>query len=214
MEKQIGLFEAVMDLLRLEPLFILGVVLVGFLLYRLFRKDKKLPKVKITISSLLLYYYLCIIFNQIVGSPTLKEFIRLASLGESFFNPNMNLIPLSNGVSLEFKLNILCFIPFGFLCPIISRTYERIKKVALLGLGLSLLIEISQLFTLYRATDINDLIANVLGTIIGCLSFKLIVKLRIIKSNSKYSSSMESDSTRFLPVLILVLAFAVSFIIG
>lgn len=212
MERQLSFFESIINLLYLEPLFIFGLVLVGLFLFWLLKKDKKLPKFKMAISSMLMYYYLCIVFKRIVGIPTLNEFIRLSSFGESLFNPNIDLVPLSNGVSLEFILNIICFIPLGFLCPIISRTYEDFKKVALIGFGVSLMIEISQLFTRFRATDINDLITNVLGTIIGYLSFKLIVKLRKVRSYSKQSTYLEKDSTRFLPILIVVFAFLITFI--
>lgn len=207
-----GFFEAIIDILYLEPLFIFGLVLVGLSLYLVFRKDKKLLKFRIVVGSILMYYYLCIVLKNIVGIPTIKELFRLARLGEPFINPNISLIPLSNGVSLEFILNIFCFIPLGFLCPIISGTYEQMKKVVLLGLGLSFAIEISQLFILYRATDVNDLIANVFGTIIGYLCFKLIVKLGVMKFYSKHSSSLEKDPTRLMPILVVIFAFAITFI--
>ncbi|MFS0783087.1 VanZ family protein [Bacillus sp. 1P06AnD] len=208
MVTQLGLFEAIMDILYLKPLFIFGLVLIGLLAFWLLKKDKKQPNLRIVIGSILMFYYLCIVFKNIVGIPTINELFGLSHLGESFFNPNINLIPLDNGVSLEFILNIICFIPLGFLCPIISKTHEQIKKVVLFGSGISLMIEISQLFTLYRATDINDLIANVLGTVIGYLSFKLFVILGVIKS----SSPLEKDSTRFMPTLIVIFAYAITFI--
>lgn len=212
MEIQLGFFESIIDILYLEPLFIFGLVLVGLSLYLFTRKDKKLVKFRIVVGSILMYYYLCIVLKNIVGIPTLNELIRLARLDEAFINPNISLIPLSNGVSLEFILNIFCFIPLGFLCPIISGTYEQMKKVVWLGLGLSLTIEISQLFILYRATDINDLIANVFGTIIGYLCFKLIVKLGVMRFHSKHSSFLENDPTRLMPILFVIFAFVITFI--
>lgn len=66
-----------------------------------------------------MYYYLCLLFTNIVGIPSIGEYVRLSQLGEAFFNPNINLIPLSDGFSLSFILNIILFIPLGFLCPII-----------------------------------------------------------------------------------------------
>lgn len=56
----------------------------------------------------------------------------------------------------------------------ISRSYARLSRTVLTGIGLSLIIELSQLFTLYRATDINDIIANGLGAILGCLCYRLL----------------------------------------
>lgn len=151
-EIQLNLFEAIKDLLLVKPIFLIGVFLIGFFLFWIFNKDKTLPKLKITVLSLVMYYYLCLMLVNIVGIPTLDEYKRLLQLGETFFNPNVNLIPFSDGFSLSFILNIFLFIPFGFLCPLISKSYERIRNTFLIGMGLSFFIEIVQLFTLYRAT--------------------------------------------------------------
>lgn len=209
MGEQVGLVQAVLDLLYLNPLFMIGLVFVGFMVYWILRRGRQLPKMKTAAGALLLYYYLCIIFSNIVGIPTLREFQRVASLGESIFHPNLSLIPFSDGIGLGFILNIFCFIPLGFLCPMISRTYEEMKKTALLGLGVSLVIEISQLFTLYRATDTDDLIANAVGTVIGYLCFRLFVKLRIMKP---YAGEKNNDPARYLPILVIAAAFLMTFV--
>lgn len=212
MGTQLSFTEAIMDMLCLNPLYFLGLAVTGVLLFCLFKRDKQLPKIRITISSILLYYYLCIVLTNIVGIPTISEFNRLTKLGESLFHPNISYIPFVNGISLEFILNIICFMPLGFLCPFISRFFGQIKNAAMIGFGLSLAIEISQLFTLYRATDINDLIANVLGTILGCCCFKLIAKNGTGKSGSKHGSSITNRSTWFLPVFITLCSFVIVFI--
>lgn len=209
-EIQLSLFESIMDRLYLKPLFILGVFLIGLILFLLIRKEKKLPKFRIVAGSILLYYYVCIVFKNVVGIATISDFIRVIGYGDSIFSPNINLALPDNGLSLEFLLNVFCFIPFGFLCPIISRTYKKIINMVLLGFGLSLTIEISQLFTQYRATDINDLIANVLGTIIGFLCFKLISLL--VRIFYKEGSPSKKDPTRFLPALIVVTAYGITLI--
>mgnify|MGYP007002625258 FL=1 len=89
-----------------KPIFLIGVFLIGFFLFWIFNKDKTLPKLKITVLSLVMYYYLCLMLVNIVGIPTLDEYKRLLQLGETFFNPNVNLIPFSDGFSLSFILNI------------------------------------------------------------------------------------------------------------
>lgn len=209
-EIQIGLFESIIDLLLIEPFLLLGIVLIGILLIVIFRKDSSIPKIKTSILSLAFYYYLCIMFTHIVGIPTLSEFIRLSRLGEAFFNPNINVIPLSAGMGLGFILNIFLFIPLGFLCPLMSKTLERAGNTFFIGLGLSLFIEIVQLFTLYRATDIDDLITNVIGTMIGYLCFRLIVKLRIVKLHSSLKA-VERDYTVYIPIAIIIVAFILGF---
>ena len=71
-------------------------------------------------------------------------------------------------------------IPLGFLLPFIWKSYRKLWKTIFLGAGFSLLIEISQLIT-SRATDIDDLIANTIGAVVGYfiwLVFKKIFKKR------------------------------------
>ena len=209
-EIQIGLFESIIDLLLIEPFLLLGIVLISVLLIVIFRKDSSIPKTKTSILSLAFYYYLCIMFTHIVGIPTLSEFIRLSRLGEAFFNPNINVIPLNAGMGLGFILNIFLFIPLGFLCPLMSKTLERAGNTFFIGLGLSLFIEIVQLFTLYRATDIDDLITNVIGAMIGYLCFRLIAKLRIVKLHSSLKA-VERDYTVYIPIAIIIVAFILGF---
>lgn len=205
MEVQLGFFDAIGDLLGLDLRFVLaGIVLIGVSFYWLYKR--KMLTVKICIVLILFYYYLTILLSHIVGIPTIRELMRLSALGGSFFQPNINLIPFANGLNMEFLLNVLLFIPLGFLCPMISTTYQQIKKVLLIGFGFSLIIELSQLFTLHRATDVNDMISNTLGTLIGYLCFRFMVKLR----NEKCANGDFGKSG--LPVLYLVVAFIITFV--
>lgn len=70
--------------------------------------------------------------------------------------------------------NIVLFIPYGFLLPSLYKI--KGKYVVLLGLSLSLFIELFQLF-LPRWTDIDDIILNTFGTFIGFLLYKYCVKI-------------------------------------
>lgn len=208
---QLSVFESIMGLLSIDAMFLPGILVIGAALAILFRKDRNIPKVKTSVFSLLLYYYLYLSFTHIVGIPTLRELLRLSGLGEPLFNPNLNLTPFAYGLSLSFILNIFLFIPLGFLCPVLSRTFEHAGKTVLMGLGLSLFIEISQLFTLYRATDVDDLLTNVLGTVIGYLCFKLLAQLRLVKSYSNQQSKGK-DTLAYWPVFITAVAFVFGFL--
>ncbi|WP_041140019.1 VanZ family protein [Beduini massiliensis] len=207
MESQLTIFEAVMDILRLKPIFIIGFILMTAMLFWLFKKENKRPIRQIVIASFLLFYYLCIVLENVVGIPTISEIIRVIGLGESVFNPNINLITLVGGVSLEFILNIFCFIPLGFLCPLVSQSFNKMKYSVALGFGLSLAIELSQLFTLYRATDINDLIANTFGALLGFFCYQMVLKLGV-----KETPIFDSKAVQRLPLLIIMTAFVTVFI--
>lgn len=63
-------------------------------------------------------------------------------------------------------LNVLLFVPLGLMLPILASKYRSLKRTVLFGLAMTTLIEFLQIFT-YRATDINDIITNVCGTMIG-----------------------------------------------
>ena len=88
-----------------------------------------------------------------------------------------NFIPLYgmlNDITNSY-LNVLLFIPLGIFVPCLWPEYRSMMKTVGLGLMTSLGIEILQIFT-FRATDINDVITNVAGTMIGYLIGRLIIK--------------------------------------
>lgn len=89
--------------------------------------------------------------------------------GPDVFRSTVNLLPLQN-LSTDFLLNIALFLPFGYLLPMLWRSHRSLRSVALSGAAFSLLIECSQLLT-SRACDIDDLIANTLGAVLGYFSW-------------------------------------------
>ena len=74
---------------------------------------------------------------------------------------------------INFLGNIIMFMPIGFCIPLLWNLSN--KKIILIGFYISFSIEFCQLF-LARGTDIDDLILNTLGTILGLLVFKGISK--------------------------------------
>ncbi len=96
------------------------------------------------------------------------------------YKPILNLIPLFKLTKRDFItsiLNVILFLPFGFLYFILSRF--SYKKTLIIGFIVSFLIEIIQLcFSLitqvpFRVFDINDLIFNISGVFIGILCFMI-----------------------------------------
>ena len=64
-------------------------------------------------------------------------------------------------------LNILLFVPFGYLLPMLWKRADRWWKVLLCGFAASLVIELLQLVTRYGMFDLDDLINNSLGALLG-----------------------------------------------
>lgn len=85
-------------------------------------------------------------------------------------------------------LNVILFIPLGFFLPAIWDRYRSLKRTSLIGLGLSFVIESLQIFT-FRLTDIDDLITNTIGTILGYYLFKYLsgrIQWNVSDSRGKY----------------------------
>lgn len=114
-----------------------------------------------SVCYLFLSVYLAAV-DAVVGLPCLL-YIR--------FDRNINLTPFAYMFS-DYRnslLNVLLFVPLGFLLPVLWKRFRPVWLTTLFGLGFSLSIELLQLFTL-RATDVNDLMTNTAGTILGwCL---------------------------------------------
>lgn len=68
--------------------------------------------------------------------------------------------------------NVLIFAPLGFFPPLLWARLARWWKVLPLCAGASLFIECVQLF-LNRSVDVDDLILNTLGGLLGYLVFRL-----------------------------------------
>jgi len=66
---------------------------------------------------------------------------------------------------LNFFGNLWMFLPVGFFPPMLWHVSG--KRTVLFGASLSVFIEISQLF-LKRGTDVDDVLLNTLGTLLGC----------------------------------------------
>ena len=74
---------------------------------------------------------------------------------------------------INFLGNIILFIPFGLIVPLLWKTST--VKTILIGFCSSLFIEICQLF-LTRGTDIDDLMLNTTGVLLGILVIKFLQK--------------------------------------
>lgn len=74
--------------------------------------------------------------------------------------------------------NLILLLPLGVISPIIWKQFTRIKRVIIQGLMVSVCIELLQLIeilsgrVLARAVDIDDVILNVSGVIIGYLIYR------------------------------------------
>lgn len=80
--------------------------------------------------------------------------------------------------------NIILFIPFGSIVPTLLKGRFRALKTFLYSFCFSLFIEIIQLFFRIGSFDVDDIILNTFGGLIGCLCY-LIVRKIVIKRNRR-----------------------------
>lgn len=96
--------------------------------------------------------------------------------------------------------NILLFIPLGFCIPLFFYKKNKLTKVILYGFTTSLTIELLQLFTPYNFTDIDDIIFNTFGAVLGFIIFNIIY---IIFKNTILGDFIKNLSSPFNGNLIL-----------
>ena len=69
--------------------------------------------------------------------------------------------------------NVAMFIPLGYFLPKLSRKKRGFWGTILTGAGLILVVEVTQVLTLVGYCDVDDLILNMAGVILGYCLWKL-----------------------------------------
>lgn len=102
----------------------------------------------------------------------------------NMFPPRVNPVPMvylfDYAIRRDAMINVIgntaMFVPIGIIWPGVFRQLDTHPKVIASGVGLSLFIELLQLPFFDRLTDIDDLLLNSLGFILGYLIFLTVKK--------------------------------------
>ena len=140
----------------------------------------------------LLLVYICVVvvprftffpFSKVDGQvqPLLFDASRI-------FPPRINLLPvvylfdypIFREALINFIGNTAMFIPLGIVWPTVFKKLDTHGKVIAAGVGYSLLIEILQLPFFDRVSDIDDLLLNSLGFLMGYGIYLLVKTLKRI----------------------------------
>ena len=167
-------------------------------LYQRFRGERGWTRY---VLSGLFVLYLCEMFD-VVGIPA-AQYIR--------WEPNISLIPFSDEthwLGVQRVLNAVMFAPFGFLLPVLWRGCRKWSVTTLAGFLLSLTIEILQMFC-FRATDVDDLLMNTLGALLGYFLAWLFFHKKWAREPApgtfKVSDSLSLTVSVLIPLLTIVL---------
>ncbi|MGN0350319.1 MAG: VanZ family protein [Roseburia sp.] len=196
---------------------ILGIVVVAFcaviyfvgygLIYRKIGKGKKKPSKMMLLWGAIFLGYLVIVFGGTM-------------LNRSASWENREIMPLfysykeawSSWSVTEWRniiLNILLFIPLGFLLPLGIKRFRKFWKTYLAGFGLTLFIEVTQLLLKRGIFELDDIFDNLLGTMIGYGIFAICVYVRAWWKKEK--KSLKKTLALQIPLAAAIIIFSTIF---
>ena len=159
-------------ILAILLLFFAIIPIVNFLVI----KNEKIIKVIFLILAIIYCILICIgVFFKVnlAQKITITLFENVESVNKSF-----SFYPFAKTLT-DFLINILMFVPLGFLLSPIIKKHTLIKTL-LIGLIFSTFIELMQLLLpIVRSPQLSDIILNTLSCLIGGLCFSL---LKLFKS--------------------------------
>ena len=143
-------------------------------------------KLSLKREAMLILVYICLVvvarFTFFPFSKVNGQVQPLLFDSGSIFPPRINLVPLVYLFDYEIRrealINVIgntaMFIPIGIIWPCVFRNLNTHAKVIAAGDGLSLFIEILQLPFFDRVSDIDDLLLNSLGFLLGYGLYRIV----------------------------------------
>ena len=147
-------------------------------------KKKRKYQIKLGTLVLLILYFLVLVYVCFIS-----EAYGRAELSDTY---HYNLIPFKEiarfyiyrdvvgGKAFVLNLfgNVIAFMPFGLFIPILFSRKRHLKSILRMTFLLSMGIEIIQLLTRTGSFDVDDLILNTLGGVLGYLLFVVLDYIR------------------------------------
>ena len=91
-------------------------------------------------------------------------------------------------------LNAIMFIPIGILIPMIyPEEMDRFLYIAPLGMMISVLIEATQMLLRIGQCDVEDIIANTAGAVLGLILFKIFRRFLVREDDEEDEEEYEED---------------------
>ena len=178
--------------------YVLLWTMIPCAIFQMFMSSYQKKRGKVISAKHIIWVYIFVLYITLVysvtGIPSISEiagykFVSLAN--------EINIQPFASGGLFTYITNIIMFMPFGFLLPLIWKPYSSLRKITITALVFSFAIELSQLFN-NRLSDIDDLIMNTLGAIIGYIIFYVFNKYILKNGNVSEEESRDVIKTNFL----------------
>ncbi|MFZ3579654.1 VanZ family protein [Virgibacillus sp. DJP39] len=178
------------------PILIMAILL--WLIILMFLKKKLKKPIMYLVFFTIFYIYLCSLLSY-TQFPIIMDQNMREEMGQTILRQG-NLIPF-NPDHFAIKtslLNVLLTIPFGFGLPFIIKT--NFKRIVISGILVGFFLETLQLIIFlfigytFRLVDVNDIIFNFSGVVIGYFIFKrfmILFKLLIHKFDIHLNSFLK-----------------------
>ncbi len=136
-------------------------------------KDKNLKLIKAVFYMHLIYLFYLVFFSNPAGREAVFEY-GFDSMNLMPFNTIAHYLRVREYVSFGVLFsnivgNIIIFMPFGMLLPLVHPKTAKWWRVLLVSVGLSLFIETVQFVASIGIFDVDDVILNSLGGLFGYL---------------------------------------------
>lgn len=202
------------DLIR-NTLFIMLIILIFETIWLI--KDKKRYTTLLHEMGIFTFMIIMVMVFTITGISPMSGFHMDIRIDEINLVPIVGIINMIQSAIEQGQYmyavrnvagNIILFIPVGFLLPLLWKQYRKSSKTITLSILLSLAIECSQLF-LSRGTDIDDLILNTIGAVLGYILYTLYKKLGI-KSDENHLVHHPKDKNyiiKYGPLIYIVIVY-------
>lgn len=194
--------------------FILGVfgiavlMAVVFVVYKFLLKGKKKFTFSQILGWLLLGSYTVVILGAIMFMRA--ETYQAGSILPLFYSYRDAWVNFSVAAWRNIILNVCMFVPLGILLPSMMKFFRSFWKTYLAGFLFTLCIEGMQLFGKRGIFELDDILHNTLGMMIGYGIYEIAVAIKK-KYNNEKVSWIKILSLQ-LPLLICVIAFSIIFI--
>lgn len=185
----------------------LSCVFIPCIIYQIIQSKKGVGRDAHFKTKLIWRYIMLLYIYMVMSVVGLSSIWEIGKYGDIIRWEDINLIPFSSEGASTYILNAFMFTPFGFLLPLIWERYRRVPKIILCSFVFSLLIELGQLFN-RRVTDVDDLMMNVLGAVIGYFIWVIFDKLFRGRVKSKDISSLDDK-----PYIYVILSIGCTFLL-
>ena len=135
----------------------------------------------LVVIARIVYFPLCLVEGHIAS--LILDVEKIIPLWINIV-PIVHLFDVYDGWQINIIGNIMMFIPVGLTWPFCFKKLDTIGKTVLAGAGFPLFIEITQLPFYDRCSDVDDLILNTTGILIGAIIYFSVKWLTIRKKKA------------------------------